>query len=67
MRRRRQLTKEEKVAQKISDLVNDVTIDLEEIGKTIATAHPTITYNRVILVAEAAVEEKENSGNRIYY
>lgn len=66
MRRRRQLTKEEKVAQKISDLVNDVTIDLEEIGKTIANAHPTITYNRVILVAESAVEEKENSGNRIY-
>lgn len=66
MRRRRQLTKEEKVAQKISDLVNDVTIDLEEIGKTIANAHPTITYNRVILVAESAVEEKENSGNRIF-
>lgn len=67
MRRRRTLTKEQKVAQKISELVNDVTIDLEEIGKTIANAHPSITYNRVILVAEAAVEEKENSGNRIYY
>lgn len=67
MRRRRTLTKEQKVAQKISELVNDVTIDLEEIGKTIANAHPSITYNRVILVAEAAVEEKENSGNTIYY
>lgn len=66
MRRRRQLTKEEKIAQKISDLVNDVTIDLDEVGKTIANAHPTITYNRVVLVAESAVEEKENNGNRIY-
>lgn len=66
MRRRRTLTKEQKVAQKISELVNDVTIDLEEIGKTIANAHPAITYNRIILVAEAAVEEKENSGNITY-
>lgn len=66
--RRRPLTKEQKIAIKIGELVNDVTIDLEEVGKTIANAQPTLTYNRVILVAEAAVEEKENAnGNRIHY
>ncbi len=63
--RRRPLTKEQKVAIKIGEMVNDVTLDLEEVGRTIANAQPTITYNRFILVAETAVEEKEN-GNRIY-
>jgi hypothetical protein len=65
--RRRPLTKEQKVAIKIGEMVNDVTLDLEEVGKTIANAQPTMTYNRVIILAEAAVEEKENAGvNRIH-
>lgn len=62
--RKLQLTKEQKIAKKITELVNDVTLDLDEVGKTIANAHPTITYNRVILLAEAAVEEKQNA-NRL--
>jgi hypothetical protein len=62
--RKLQLTKEHKVAKKITELVSDVTLDLDEVGKTIANAQPTVTYNRVILVAEAAIEEKKNA-NRL--
>lgn len=63
--RKLQVTNEQKVAKKITQLVSDVTLDLDEVGKTIANASPTITYNRVILIAEAAVEEKQNGNNRI--
>ena len=62
--RKLQLTKEQKIAKKMTELVSDVTLDLDEVGKTIANAQPTITYNRIILVAEAAVEEKNNA-NRL--
>ena len=63
----KRLSKEEKLAIKMSEIVSDVHLDLEELGKTIANSQPTLTYNRFILVAEAAVEEKQNAGNRIYY
>jgi len=60
----KQKTKEDKVADKIVDLVNDVTLDLEEVGKIIATGYLTMSYNRVILLAEAAAEERENQSVR---
>lgn len=65
--RRNQLTKEEKIAQKMSEMVSDVHLDLEEVGKTIANSQPTLTYNRLILIAEAAAEEKVNGRNPIFY
>jgi len=57
-------TQEEKVAVKIANLVNDVTLDLDKVGEHLANALPTISYNRFVLLAEAAVEEKENSYGR---
>lgn len=63
--RRNSLTKEEKIALKMSEMVSDVHLDLEELGKTIANSQPTLTYNRLILIAEAAVEEK-NGTNRVF-
>lgn len=56
----RPLTKEQRLAKQIVDITNDVSLDLDDIGKTIANAHPTVSYNRFILIAESAVEEKEN-------
>lgn len=58
---KKRVTPEEKVAVKIANLVNDVTIDLDKVGYHLATAMPTISYNRLVLLAEAAVEEKENT------
>jgi hypothetical protein len=64
--RKLQITKEHKVASKISQLVNDVTLDLDEVGKAIANAQPTISYNRLVLLTEAAVAEKEDNGNEFW-
>lgn len=57
-------TKEDRVADKIVNLVNDVTLDLDEVGKIIATGYLTISYNRVILLAEAAADEREKANAR---
>jgi len=59
MARAKQLTEEEKVAKKITDLIKNVELDLDEVGKAIANSQKTVTYNRMILVVESAVQEKE--------
>lgn len=59
---RKIVTPEEKVAVKIANLVNDVTIDLDKVGQHLANGLPTISYNRLVLLTEAAIEEKENNG-----
>jgi hypothetical protein len=51
-------TKELKVATKISDLVNDLTLDLDQVGIYLAT-NSAVTYRRVLEIAEAAQYEKE--------
>ena len=57
-------TKEDRVAEKITNLVNDVTLDLEQVGKAIANGQLTLSYNRLVLIAESAVEEKERQNER---
>jgi hypothetical protein len=51
-------TKELKVAKTISDSVNDLTLDLEQVGIYLATNNG-ITYRRIQEIAEAAQYEKE--------
>jgi hypothetical protein len=51
-------TKELKVANTISTLVNDLTLDLDQVGSYLATNN-NITYRRIIEIAEAARYEKE--------
>lgn len=64
----RKLTEEQKIANRISQMVNVADLDLDEVGKTIANASSTLLYNRFILVAESAVEEKEKANaNHIRY
>ena len=46
-------TKELKVAENISDLVNDVTLDLEQVGIYLAGTSP-ITFERIMEIFEAA-------------
>ena len=60
----RHITKEEKVAVKLTDLVSDVTLDLDEIGMYISRASPTVLVNRLVVVVDSAVEERNsNVGN----
>ncbi len=57
---RRIKTEEEKAAQKIANAISDVRLDLDDVGIYLARYFPTISYNRLILVAESAEFEKEN-------
>jgi hypothetical protein len=52
-------TKELKIANKISEMVNDLTLDLDQIGVYLATNN-SITYNRIMLIVEAAEFEKND-------
>jgi hypothetical protein len=58
--RRRIKTEEEKAALKLATIVSDVRLDLDEVGIYLGRYAPTISYNRLILIAESAEFEKEN-------
>jgi hypothetical protein len=57
--RRLPASKEEKVAVKLSDIVNDYNLDIEEVGRNFARVAPTISYNRVKDIVEVAELERE--------
>jgi hypothetical protein len=54
------ITREEKVAKQIENITSDLRIDLDLVGRYLANQSPTITYNRLLLIAESAEFEKEN-------
>jgi len=54
------ITKEEKAASKIATIVNDITLDLDFVGIYLVRSSPTVSYNRLMLIAESAEFEKEN-------
>ena len=63
---RKRITKEERVAIKLGESVADVTLDLDEIGRALATS-PTVLADRLQVVIESARYEKEGLyGNTDY-
>ena len=61
-------TPELKVANKMSEMVNDLTLDLDQVGVYLASSN-SITYNRLMAVAESAryeKEEKEHSSDYLF-
>ena len=56
----------EKVSEKIAKLVNDLTLDLDQVGIYLAR-HSNTTYNRVQIVAEASKQEKEEASDYISF
>jgi len=56
---KRRPTKELRVAEKMGEMVNDLTLDLDQVGVYIASDN-SITYRRLMEVAEAAKFEKED-------
>ena len=52
-------TKEEKVAQKISTLVSDFSLDLEAVGYYMATAIPYVAFSRSLEILDSARYNKE--------
>jgi hypothetical protein len=57
---RHRLTPEEKVAKQIENITSDLRIDLDLVGRYLANISPTISYNRLMIIAESAEFEKEN-------
>ena len=58
------ISKEEKVAVSIGRLLSDFSLDLEAIGKYLATTQPYVVYARVLEVLEATEYNKEVSEYR---
>lgn len=51
-------TKEEKVADKIADLLDSASLNLDEVGRILGRG-VNLPYNRLILIVEAMEAEKE--------
>ena len=64
--KKKNFTKEEKVATTMVGLVNDFTLDLDLVGVYVAETASTVLYNRLITVADSAEQEREkqNDTNR---
>lgn len=58
------ISKEEKVALSIGKLLSDFSLDLEAVGKYLATAQPYVIYARVLEVLEATEYNKTMSEYR---
>jgi hypothetical protein len=54
---------EEKVAGKIADSLDSVSLDLDEVGRNIARMN-NLPYNRLLIVVESAEEEKDKLNAR---
>lgn len=52
------ISKEEKIALAIGRLLSDFSIDLEAVGKYMATANPHVIYARALEVLEATEYNK---------
>lgn len=63
-RGRLQKSKEEKVALKLSDIVNDYNLDLDEVGRHFYRVAPRVSYNRILEIVEVAEIEKESQNVR---
>lgn len=61
MRLTRRITEEEKVANKIGNMVSDLRVDLELVGEYLAKSQPYVVYNRLQVIAESAKETKEGT------
>lgn len=57
-------TDEEKVAVKMSQLLSDITLNLDDIGKYYARLEPSYHIKRLYVIAGAAEEEREKQENR---
>jgi hypothetical protein len=61
------LTPEDKLAMKMIDQVNNLTLDLDQVGIVIAQISPSVLFNRLEVIVESAREEKEKQYVRDNY
>lgn len=58
------VTREEKVAQKLVDMLTDLRLDLDMIGIYFSQLARRVTYSRFETVYESAKEHREGVGSR---
>jgi hypothetical protein len=61
------ISKEEKIAVKLSDIVNDYTLNLDEVGRYFYRVAPKVSYNRILDIVEVAELERENTDVRNHH
>jgi homoserine acetyltransferase len=59
-------TEEEKIALKLGNILSDLRVDIEQVGRYVARTSPNVVYNRLITVAESAQYEKEGNSDPRY-
>jgi hypothetical protein len=59
-------TKEGKTAEKMAQLVTDITLDLDMVGVYLANLTSSIVYNRLYQVFDSARKQKEYSYSQSY-
>lgn len=64
--RKHALTNEQKVAVKMAELIDGVALDLDRVGIEFARLKPKTHYNRLMIIAESAVEEQETESQVDY-
>jgi len=52
---------EEKVAENVAKMMNDLTLDLDQIGVYLGRIRPATSYRRLEIIMEAAREEREDT------
>jgi hypothetical protein len=58
-------TEEEKIAKQLANIVNDLTVDLDQVGMYLARNSRNVSITRLNEVIESANYEKEQSSVRI--
>jgi hypothetical protein len=61
------VSKEEKIALKLSDIVNDYTLNLDEVGRYFYRVAPKVSYNRILDIVDVAEMERENQDVRKHH
>jgi hypothetical protein len=57
--RKHTLSKEQRIAVKMAELIDGVALDLDRVGIEFARLQPKTHYNRLMIIAESAVEEQD--------
>jgi len=65
--RKKIITKEEKVAVQLTNILADLRLDLDMIGKHLVQLSPNVIYNRLITLTDSAQAEKEEQHHDYNY
>jgi hypothetical protein len=65
--RKKIITKEEKVAVQLTNILADLRLDLDMIGIYLVRLSPNVIYNRLITLTDSAQAEKEEQHHDYNY